>query len=71
MPEQFTEPAQRVLVAGGTGVVGKHVCHEVVRNLGPEALVVGDHKPERGYAFANTVGPRVREAPQGKEPYAG
>ena len=50
----------RVLVVGGSGVVGRHVCREVLRTLGPDALVVGDHKPERGREFAAAIGPGVR-----------
>lgn len=54
------EKAPHVLVIGGTGAMGTHVCHEVVRTLGAAALVVGDHKPERGEAFARTFDPQVR-----------
>lgn len=52
--------APRVLVVGGTGAVGQHVCHEVVRTLGADALVVGDHNAARGAAFAGALDRRVR-----------
>lgn len=55
-----TEKKPTVLVIGGSGVVGRHVCREVIRALGPDALVVGDHKPERGREFAAALGPGVR-----------
>ena len=54
------EAAPRILVVGGTGAVGKHVCHEVVRTLGADALVVGDHNAERGAVFAGALDSRVR-----------
>ncbi len=55
-----SEKRPAILVVGGSGVVGRHVCGEVLRTLGPDALVVGDHKPERGREFAAAVGPGVR-----------
>ena len=57
--DKIIHPKPRVLVIGGTGIVGQHVCHEVIRTLGVEALVVGDHKPDRGQAFATALDPLV------------
>lgn len=45
----------KILVAGGTGAVGRHVCREVVRTLGPQALVVGDHNLARGRDYAGSI----------------
>jgi saccharopine dehydrogenase-like NADP-dependent oxidoreductase len=45
----------KILVVGGTGAVGRHICGEVVRTLGPEALVVGDYRLVRGWAFARSI----------------
>jgi hypothetical protein len=45
----------RILVAGGTGSVGRHVCAEVVRTLGPGSLVVGDYDPARGREYARSI----------------
>lgn len=49
----------RVLVVGATGGVGRFVSEEVVRLLGPSALVVGDYKPERGESVARELGAEV------------
>ncbi len=45
----------RILVAGGTGAVGRHICREVVRTLGPQELVVGDYNLDRGRQFAGSI----------------
>ncbi len=45
----------KILVVGGTGALGRHVCREVVRTMGPEALVVGDYNHDRGREFARHV----------------
>jgi hypothetical protein len=45
----------KILVVGGTGAVGSHICREVVRTLGPQTLVVGDYNLERGREFARNI----------------
>ena len=45
----------RILVAGATGAVGRHICREVVRTFGPQALVVGDYNLPRGRDFARNL----------------
>ncbi|TVR85123.1 MAG: hypothetical protein EA428_16315 [Spirochaetaceae bacterium] len=52
----------KFLVAGGTGAVGRHVCQEVVRTLGPQALVVGDYKLPRAREFARSIAESVEVA---------
>lgn len=47
--------SMRILVVGGTGAVGRHICREVVRSLGPQALVVGDYNLARGSEFARSL----------------
>jgi len=41
----------RILVVGGTGAVGRHVCREVERVLGVESLIVGDYNQQRGVEY--------------------
>ncbi|TVR72793.1 MAG: NAD-dependent epimerase/dehydratase family protein [Spirochaetaceae bacterium] len=47
--------SMKILVAGGTGAVGRHICREVVRTLGPRALVVGDYNLDRGRDFSRSI----------------
>jgi len=47
--------AKRILLIGGAGGVGKRLCNEVIRLLGKDSLVVGDHKPERGHNLATLL----------------
>ena len=52
----MTNNATIVLVLGASGGLGKHICREVVRQFGPNALVVTDYKPERGRQTARSLG---------------
>ena len=50
---------KNILVLGASGGLGQHICREVIRQFGPDALVVGDYKAERGQQTAGRLGADV------------
>lgn len=52
----MTNNATSILVLGASGGLGLHICREVIRQFGPDALMVGDYKTERGRETASRLG---------------
>jgi saccharopine dehydrogenase-like NADP-dependent oxidoreductase len=48
-----------ILVIGAAGGVGRLVCREVIRQLGPGELTVGDYRGRRARDFARALGEKV------------
>lgn len=46
----------RILVLGASGGLGRRIGDEVISKIGPEALLVGDYRPERGRQTAEQLG---------------
>jgi len=48
-----------ILVVGAAGGVGRLVCREVIRQLGPDELTAGDYKERRARDFGRALGEKV------------
>ncbi|GAB2536170.1 saccharopine dehydrogenase NADP-binding domain-containing protein [Gracilibacillus alcaliphilus] len=52
---------KKIMIAGATGVLGKLVCHEIIRLFETQTtLIVTDYKSERGKQFAASFDPPVQ-----------
>lgn len=51
---------KRILVVGSSGGVGGRLCREVIRLIGRDSLVVGDHKLKRGKTLAALLNAEFR-----------
>ena len=51
--------SKRILVTGAAGGAGNLICREVMRQMGPDSVIVGDYRARRGKKFARSLGENV------------